>query len=770
MKNIKIKNQHILFENKNNHKKISTFAYITLIIIATLVVIFVISTYIDAAEKKEGIENFPDSYKPYLLELKKKYPNWHFVALYTNLDWKYVIDNENIFGKNLVPKSYSDRWKNTKPGQHNVEVDSGWVDSSRRAVEYAMDPRNFLNNVRIFQFEGLSYDEKTNNKEGIEKILYGTEFYDKIVQYVTSSGNTVTMNSKYSDLILKAGKTSAVSPYHLASRIKQEVGPFLSHASISGTVSGYKGLYNFYNIGATSSSEPMGAIKNGLQYAKDGKGASEQTKTKYLIPWNNKEKAITGGGIFIGSSYINIGQDTVYLQKFHVTSNNGGELFWHQYMTNVLAPYSESKLIYNGYANMNMLNNSMTFIIPVYNNMPETPVENPNILESDFVDDNTKVYADVQTTLNIREGPSSSYEVLTSVDRNIQMTRIAKGKQKGELWDKVKLPNGIVGYVFQSYLKEVPEKQIEKINVKIDKTTINKGETIKLNVEILPEEAKNHEVIYSSNNNNVAQVDGSGNITGIKSGKATITVKAKENNVSSSVNITVYTPVSDVILQEDEIYLQKEEEITIKPIILPADASNKNISFKSLDTNVVTVTNNGLIKAIEEGTTTIEVKTEEGKITKQVKIIVLGQLEDADIKFSEELKINNNIISGWNTKKLSVSDIKEKITTKFDIEIYNSRGKKLEENETIGTGSKIRFLENGKVKMEYKIVIYGDLNGDGKINSIDLLVLQRHILEIEQLQGPFLLAGNINKNGKNPSSIDSLLIQRHILELKLIEQ
>ena len=767
MKNIKIKNQHILFENKNNHKKISTFAYITLIIIATLVVIFVISTYIDAAEKKEGIENFPDSYKPYLLELKKKYPNWHFVALYTNLDWKYVIDNENIFGKNLVPKSYSDRWKNTKPGQHNVEVDSGWVDSSRRAVEYAMDPRNFLNNVRIFQFEGLSYDEKTNNKEGIEKILYGTEFYDKIVQYVTSSGNTVTMNSKYSDLILKAGKTSAVSSYHLASRIKQEVGPFLSHASISGTVSGYKGLYNFYNIGATSSSEPMGAIKNGLQYAKDGKGASEQTKTKYLIPWNNKEKAITGGGIFIGSSYINIGQDTIYLQKFHVTSNNGGELFWHQYMTNVLAPYSESKLIYNGYANMNMLNNSMTFIIPVYNNMPETPVENPNILESDFVEDNSKVYADVQTTLNIREGPSSSY---TSVDRNIQMTRIAKGKQKGELWDKVKLPNGIVGYVFQSYLKEVPEKQIEKINVKIDKTTINKGETIKLNVEILPEDAKNHEVIYSSNNNNIAQVDGSGNITGIKSGKATITVKAKENNVSSSVNITVYTPVSDVILQEDEIYLQKEEEITIKPIILPADASNKNISFKSLDTNVVTVTNNGLIKAIEEGTTTIEVKTEEGKITKQVKIIVLGQLEDADIKFSEELKINNNIISGWNTKKLSVSDIKEKITTKFDIEIYNSRGKKLEENETIGTGSKIRFLENGKVKMEYKIVIYGDLNGDGKINSIDLLVLQRHILEIEQLQGPFLLAGNINKNGKNPSSIDSLLIQRHILELKLIEQ
>ena len=154
-------------------------------------------------------------------------------------------------------------------------------------------------------------------------------------------------------------------------------------------------------------------------------------------------------------------------------------------MTNVLAPYSESKLIYNGYANMNMLNNSMTFIIPVYNNMPETPVENPNIIESDFTNDNTKVYADVQTTLNIREGPSSSYEILTSVDRKVEMTRLAKGKQSGELWDKVQLPNGIIGYAFQSYLKEVPEKQIEKINVSAEKTTINKGETIKLKVEII---------------------------------------------------------------------------------------------------------------------------------------------------------------------------------------------------------------------------------------------------------------------------------------------
>ena len=723
------------------------------------------------AEKKEGIENFPESYKPYLLELQKKHPNWHFTALYTNLDWKYVIDNENKFGKNLVPKSYSDSWKNTTPGEYNIEVDAGWVDCSRQAVEYTMDPRNFLNEVRIFQFEGLSFDEKTNNIDGIEKILYGTEFYNRIVDYVDGTGNTITTQSKYSDLILEAGKTSKVSSFHLASRIKQEVGPFLSHSSISGTVAGFEGLYNFYNIGATSSSEPMGAIKNGLQYAKDGKGANEQTKDKYLIPWNNKSRAITGGGIFIGSSYINIGQDTIYLQKFHVTSNNGGELFWHQYMTNVLAPYSESKLIHTGYKNSGMLEDSISFIIPVYNNMPEIPVQSPNIKESDYTSDNTKVYADVTSTLNIRTGPSTSYEILTSIDRTVVMTRLAKGKQSGELWDKVQLPNGIIGYAFQSYLKEVPELQIEKINVSIDDPIIKKGETKKITVEILPEEAKDQEIEYISSNKNVATVDSLGNILGIKSGNAVITVKAKENNVSANLSIQVYTPVTDMQLNVENLNLQIGDAFIIKPTILPTDASNQNIKYQSENSNIAQVDNAGKITAIEEGTTKIIVQTEDGNITKEIQITVVPKIQEGEITFDENLKVEQDIISGWNLENLNVSKIKEQINTIYTIEIYNHAEEKLTDEQRAGTGSKIRLVdENGIIKMEYKILIYGDLSGDGKINSMDLLVLQRHILEIQKLEGIFMKAGNINKNGKNPSSLDSLIIQRHILEIKEIEQ
>ncbi len=133
---------------------------------------------------------------------------------------------------------------------------------------------------------------------------------------------------------------------------------------------------------------------------KIGRGANDETKRKYLIPWNSKEKAITGGAIFIGSSYINAGQNTIYLQKFDVKG------FWHQYMTNVLAPYSESKSIYNGYSKSGLIDSAMSFIIPVYENMPEDISQSPNIKSNDFLKDNTKVYCN-SLNVNVRTGPDT---------------------------------------------------------------------------------------------------------------------------------------------------------------------------------------------------------------------------------------------------------------------------------------------------------------------------------------------------------------------------
>ena len=745
------------------------------IILFVLLIIFLLSYYFlfkndTIAKENNRINEFPDSYKPYLEELSKNHPNWEFIPLYTNLDWNYVISEENKFGKNLVPINYSDNWKNKTPGQYNVEIDAGWVDSSKEAVMYLMDPRNFLNEVRIFQFEELSYNSSTNNIEGIEKILYGTEFYNKKVSYLNSSGESILTSSKYSDLILKASKTSYVSSYHIASRIKQEVGPFLSHKSISGDVPGYKGLYNFYNIGATSSSEPLGAIKNGLRYARDGNGASESTKKKYLIPWNTKEKSITGGAIFIGSSYINKGQNTIYLQKFDVYDKTGDGLFWHQYMTNVLAPYSESKSIYNGYSKMGMLDNSLSFIIPIYNNMPDIMQESPSINQKDFVSDNTKVYS-TGNNVNIRTGPSTSYEIITKVNLNEKMTRIKKGKQSNDKWDKVILENGIIGYISSNYVDIYKQPEIEKIEINFIDKVILKGEKKKLNIKIYPEEAKNNKVSYISSNPEIITVDDEGYMQAIRSGKSKIIVKSNENNVSSEIDLEVYSKVTDISLDQSKIYLTKDNIFKINAFIAPDDANNKNIIYESLNNDIAKVDTLGNITGVNIGETTIIAKSEENpNIRKEVLVIVVRKLEDNEIEFLKPLKTDGFEISGVNFRENTVFEIKQLIKTNLELEFLNNKGEVLDENEKIGTGSIIKVKEDDKLLREYKIILYGDITGDGKINSTDLLVLQRYILELDKLDDIYLKAGNINKNGKKPTSVDLLLIQRHILGLKYIEQ
>ena len=608
--------------------------------------------------------------------------------MYTNLDWNNVIQQESQFGKNLVPKTYSDNWKNTTPGQYNVEVDSGWVDSSELAVKYAMDPRNFLNEVRIFQFETLSYNSSANNINSIEKILYGTEFYQNKVSYLDNKGNMINTNETYSELILRGGQKSAVSTYHLASRIKQEVGPFLSHSSISGNVAGYEGLYNFYNIGATSSAEPMGAIKNGLQFAKDGKGASQTTKNKYLIPWNNKEKAISGGGIFIGSSYIQVGQNTVYLQKFDVNDDRGSNLFSHQYMTNVLAPYNEAKSIYKGYQKNGILDLQISFIIPIFNNMPDIQYESPNINSNNYVADNTKVYCNA-TNVNLRTGPSTSYEVITMLSKDAKMTRIAKSISNGERWDRVQLENGMVGYIFQTYVTEMP----------------------------------------------------------------------------------AYNKVTGINIDKEELYIPIGENFKINAYIEPANANNTKINFKSDDEKIATIDENGVITAQKEGETIIYAISEENEnIKAKCKITVVRKMQEAEVQFTAPLILNNLDVSGIDYTQNTVGDIKNNIISNLEIVIVNSNNEILSDDAIIGTGNKIQVKEDGKILKEYQIILYGDVNGDGKINSVDLLVLQRHILEIENLDDIYQKSANIRKNGNKPSSVDLLLIQRHILGLQIIKQ
>ena len=141
--------------------------------------------------------------------------------------------------------------------------------------------------------------------------------------------------------------------------MKQEVvtGPTTTSIAVTGTTTEYPGIYNFYNIGATSGATPA---LNGLKWASSG--------NTYLRPWTNPYRSIVGGAMYIGSNYINRGQNTGYLQKFNVTPTN---TYNHQYMTNVEAANSEALKTKNAYNGM-LDSTPLVFSIPIYDNMPAT--------------------------------------------------------------------------------------------------------------------------------------------------------------------------------------------------------------------------------------------------------------------------------------------------------------------------------------------------------------------------------------------------------------
>ena len=107
-------------------------------------------------------------------------------------------------------------------------------------------------------FESLEYQPEYQTAAGVNKILSNTPFYGKSFSYVDTTDNKTNRSITYTNAFLAAAKINGVSPYHLASRVKQEVVTSATTTSIAvtGTNSSYPGIFNFYNIGATSGSNP----------------------------------------------------------------------------------------------------------------------------------------------------------------------------------------------------------------------------------------------------------------------------------------------------------------------------------------------------------------------------------------------------------------------------------------------------------------------------------------------------------------------------------
>ena len=162
--------------------------------------------------------------------------------------------------------------------------------------------------------------------------------------------------------------------------------------------------------------------------------------------WTTLESSINGGIKIIASSYIAKGQNTLYFQKFDV-ENSDGNVFWHQYMQNILAAQNEGTTLRKTFNNMGAIDSEYTFIIPVYKNMPATAANRPSTTGTPSIPTSELVKVNVNSSLRLRTSPNGSV-MQERVYANEIVTRLEKATQKvgGTYWDYIMKSNGTKGY------------------------------------------------------------------------------------------------------------------------------------------------------------------------------------------------------------------------------------------------------------------------------------------------------------------------------------
>ena len=692
------------------------------------------------ASYNSKFKNYP-GYEELLKDLQAKYPNWEFELYDTGLSWQeaIIVVSTGEHDRNQVSTSSGSAWK-CSCGSNKA----GWTCASTAAVAYYMDPRNSLNEDYIFQFEQLTYDPDIQTKAGVETILSDCDYMQGKITYYDASGKKKTMDKTYIDVIMEAAEKYNVSPYHLASRIRQEQGTSGSVA-ITGTWSeydgAYKGYYNYFNIGAFSAETQTEVMKKCLTWAKN-RG------------WTDPEKSIMGGAATLANDYISDGQDTLYFQKFDVVPE-GGYYVW-QYMQNVAASKNEGEEIREAYRDMGMLTKTskIKFKIPVYDDMPEDRAPMPGM--------ETIVTQDVQINANsvyVRSGKDTNYPEITTLAKGTKLLRIELDNAKdanGRYWDKVVLSDGRKGYVSREYLTQISiQSNCNESYIVSAYTNFRNGPGTKGNITTT--------IIKLLSPGQILTVVEKGKYENVD-GEAWYRVKLSDGTYGyvGTGYIEPYDPATSQIEKvkvvcNDGINIRKEP--TTSSTVLKAVAKGTILTRTQKDVSSSDTTYTWDKVTTSSGIVGYVVR--EDPKTKQAWIAPLddnssGNNETSAIKGNGFKSSGTNLICQPNIK---VSDIKKVATSA----VIKNGSSTVSNSSNVGTGYSLTC--DGK---SYTIVVLGDVNCDAKVNTGDTLAMSQHIEEFKKITGTNnLKAADVNQDGKINTG-DSLPLRQHVEDFKQI--
>ena len=379
-------------------------------------------------------DNKYPGYKESLENLKLAHPNWNFKFLYTGLNFSDAVSGEyEVRSANLVPTSYGGEWISG-----TTLYDTGWYGASEKAIARFMDPRNFLNEVDVFQFQDVN------------DYLYGVCTLEGIQEQVNKS-----FLQDYAIDIDTACRNENVNPYYIIARLFQENGRNPKNGTYKMNGGDGKYYYNPFNIGATGDSKSE-VYNNALARAKrEG--------------WDTMVKALQGGIYFCKKNWLENYQNTLYQNKFDIDSTNVTSLYSHQYMKNLFGAYNEAKSLQGMYDRTGRLDSDFTFIIPLYENMPKDLSPEPKNNQESYI-------INVKTTgteIRIRKEASTDSEILREIaDKGTVLLSVQRGINSN--WHKVVTKDGLIGYVSGAWLEQIDDVKTCNYSARV-KTNDGKG-------------------------------------------------------------------------------------------------------------------------------------------------------------------------------------------------------------------------------------------------------------------------------------------------------
>ena len=251
---------------------------------------------------------------------------------------------------------------------------------------------------------------------------------------------------------------------------------------------------------------------------------------------------------------------------------------------------------------------------------------------------------------------TSSNSDIVSVDSQGTITAKKEGKAKITIYAEQKPAIKKIINV------TVTKQKITDIRFKTNNIILDTGKTLQLEVETKPTNISNNNIGWQSNNEKIATIDEFGVIHANKIGTTTIIAYLKDNkNIRAATQITVKEPTSPTLtnvnvdkvtitneknLSIDNIRLKENEEKQLTISISPNNATNKNIIWESSNTEIVTITKQGIIKGLKEGTATITATSEEDNTKKDTIRVIVGNTT-GNIYFlstqNKSLEVNNII-------------------------------------------------------------------------------------------------------------------------------